>query len=359
MKELFLDKFARLKSVCDVKEAREKIDEFISVVYNAFNKINRNAGYKKNNEFFSPYLTDFNNLVAQLCGEYSLNEKDIKLYFHMDKSIAPFMARSVLMGDIEDINVCDNNFKGATVHRLYLDDGYCTIAEGHCELFPESTKKYLLKKKEERETATFDKLSNEFQSKIFISRFDDKFRVGKFRTAIAKFYKKCSFDEYTTTLYHLHNAILNKYSGCEGKEKELMINFLVELAHGIFRDDFWFIQFMDNTSIEKMKPYINNQDICNSFARAVASSNNQSRLVFFAYFIANGEAKEVAERSLVQALIEESSSNYLNFKSIPKALHGELIEVAKKQFLKNHRNVKTFLIENGKIEDTSKKKKKF
>lgn len=356
-----MNKFELLEKVSENIEAKKMIDAFIKDLHTTYNTDNIcSLGGDGIAVFFNKKLDELNTLNSEIDSKYGLSEDLIKFYFSMDKIIFPTMRSYINFGEIDKLliieqgerrsekRICGSDFDG-----MYLR-GYteaCVELENNARLFPENTKKYLLKKKEARDMINFDSLDNDFQARTFVSKFDDKFRIGKFRTALNGFVKKTESAKLKPTLINFHNAVYKKYSSSEDNQLELLNKFLAEIVLQVYGSSFWLISYLDSNSFSLLSEIMKDKLICNSFARAIVESNYYDNLAFIAYFISRDSLKEEADNSLRLAVFSQTHDNYLKIQDLKEEMICELIEIAKIQFLNKYKRFSKYLYDNNLIED--------
>lgn len=350
--------FEFLGLLCKEVEAKAILDTFIKDMHKEYNSTYKDESYINIKGFFEKKLIEFNHIVDDLYKSFGLDQDVIKFYFNMEKVIVPIMIGYVKLESLRYFNICVNSkqkrfrdFDGGDIHYLYMDEANeaCFELEANAHLFPETTKKYLLKKKEEREMSNFDSLDNDFQARIFVSKFDEKFKIGKFRIALKGFVKSCDWEQRQPTLTRLHNSVHKRYSSVSDKEKELVDKFLVEVASEIYSGEWWYLSQLGSNCVDLLEPLMSNKPLKDSFIKFVINSGNPDVLAILCYFISDKDNEKACEEHIELALINDSKDNLLSFSSLDKDFLNLAVEKSKLQFLAKNFTIKKFLAKHGKI----------
>lgn len=351
-----------LKAFCDNTEAREKIDSFIGNIHKTFNSDYKDKDTQKIKDFFTKSFDEFKILKSQTASSFNFTQDTIMLYFSMDKVIFPAMHESIYISEYKTLTVptSDNSTRtysvsGRNVQDLYLygHDAGAMVLESHAYIFPESTKSYLLRKKDERETVNFESLENEFQARILVSKMDEKFKIGKFRTVLKSFYKTTNWQNSNKTFTLLHNAVDKRYSSASEKDRELVEKFLAEVVHNIFKSghNYYLLSSFGQNTVDSLKDMLSNPTMLKSFVRATTMYKSYESVSIMSYFLAEGEMKEACDNGIYSMLCNQTQDNSLNFTFASEALKKLAIEEAKIQFLNKHVLLKDFLLKEGFIEE--------
>jgi len=354
--------FKLLKTFTDNSIARKCIDDFLKKKHLEYNNFNSQELRSRTINFFTNILNDFILLKSKLSSEHNINPEAISLYFNLDKIIFPLVKRYLRNLKLNPLLIITFN---ETEVKNYIEGSnieyFCSSKESavfshlvsNIDAFPVSTRKYLKRKIEQYNFSDITSIDNQFVAKMFLSQFDSKFRITKFRSVLKKLSKDIAYSNLSTSLFLFHNAVFKKYELTTGKESELLYKFLSEIIYEVFSCYFKHFNPSENDFIFISNKIMHDQLLCNSFARACMLYNVKNHISLLPLFLCDQDFLSKNNKDL-RILIGNAELYYL-FKGdqIPSKYWKNYFELVKKKFLEKNDVFTTFLVDNSRILNTN------
>lgn len=352
--------FELLRGICDNKEARKLIDDFIVKYQKEYNSDFRSSQYNERSDFFEKVLAEYYLLKRDLINNHSMDSSALNLYFSFDKILYPEL-KYYANGVFEDFirvrktsqrDEC-KDFNGTNIENIYSHDwdNAVNVFELNYQLFPPSTKNYLKRKIQEKENVSINVISNEFQARAFVSKFDEKFRITKFRDAVKTMSRSSKRSEFKKSSQLLHEAVHKRYNSRPENEVVLMEKFLSELVFSVYKGDNHLMTNINGDTLTLVEAFIDNQSWCNSFSNALIQLGITDDINVFAYFLCDDKHRIQYEKSLLEVLNTQTYNCILDFSSLPEQANLILLDSIKKQFLAKYKKAQKLLIKHGKVSE--------
>lgn len=334
----------KLKEINEIPEVVAAIEQFI--IDNDFQK--KGMSYYDLTQKSRAIARAFDNLCISLKADYSFDTNHAHLYFSMDKTLFSKLHQNSIYSIKEDIYFSDIGGKyfylcGANILTVYNRnyEKIIDFLEENMDLFPSSTKKYIVKKKKDLQNETktsFDKVTNDFELRMLENSLGSVFDYKLIKKYISKFKLITDKADKAISFLNLLISVKNKYSNSSDERVEKYIENISKEFYSYFGNSAFGYHYHseDREGAKKIiTKTLSSKPVIDEMIELSLANNNSTLIYFFNIYAKKHHRFKELNSALRKILEVELYHGHFKFKSTNDDLKDLIVEDSKRQWIVN------------------------